>query len=81
MFFVSVPLLGCLGWGDIFAPRRPIAGDYFLMEGDENTTKDLYLLIRHNPLALLVDSIELGGISSTSSTRTTTGRLSGTSLP
>jgi hypothetical protein len=48
VFLLFVPLVGCLGWGDMFAPKRPIAGDYFLMEGDENTTKDLYLLVRHH---------------------------------
>jgi hypothetical protein len=36
----------------MFAPRRSIAGDYFLMEGEENTTEDLYLLVRHNPISV-----------------------------
>jgi hypothetical protein len=32
-----------LGWGDLFQEKRFIAGDYFLMESDRNTTEDLYL--------------------------------------
>ena len=32
LFVLFVPLVGCLGWGDMFAPRRTVAGDYFLME-------------------------------------------------
>ena len=35
-----------MGWGDIFAPKRPVAGDYFLMEG--KGTEDLYLFVRGN---------------------------------
>jgi hypothetical protein len=46
VFFLFVPLAGCLGWGDVFAPRRPIAGDYFLMQGD--TSEGLYLFVRGN---------------------------------
>jgi hypothetical protein len=49
LFVLFVPLVGCLGWGDMFAPRRPIAGDYFLMEGEEGITKDLYLLVHPDP--------------------------------
>src|SRR6202522_1906940 len=49
LFVLFVPLVGCLGWGDMFAPRRPIAADYFLMEGEEGITKDLYLLVHPDP--------------------------------
>jgi hypothetical protein len=37
------PLIGCMGWGDMFREKRPIAGDYFLMEGEQDSTDDLYL--------------------------------------
>src|SRR5271170_8033463 len=40
-----LPLTGCLGWGDLFQEKRFIAGDYFLMESDLNTTDDLYLFV------------------------------------
>ena len=45
VFILFIPLTGCLGWGDMFAPKRPIAGDYFLMEGE---TSGLYLFVRGN---------------------------------
>ena len=43
-----LPLTGCLGWGDLFQEKRFIAGDYFLMESDRNTTDDLYLFTDGN---------------------------------
>jgi hypothetical protein len=45
-FILFMPLAGCLGWGDMFAPKRTIAGDYFLMEGE--TSEGLYLFVRGN---------------------------------
>lgn len=46
LFFLFVPLAGCLGWGDMFAPRRPIAGNYYLMQGEG--AEALYLFVRGN---------------------------------
>ncbi len=46
VFLLSVALAGCVGWGDMFSPKRAIAGDYFLMEGE--TPNSLYLLVRGN---------------------------------
>jgi hypothetical protein len=43
VLFLLGPLIGCLGWGDLFGEKLVIAGDYFLMEGERNTTDDLYL--------------------------------------
>lgn len=43
VIFLLVPLVGCLGFFDMFGEKRVIAGDYFLMEGEQNTTDDLYL--------------------------------------
>ncbi len=37
-------LTGCLGWGDMLAPKRPIAGDYFLMQDEAG--EGLYLFAR-----------------------------------
>jgi hypothetical protein len=36
--FLLVPLIGCLGWGDMFGEKPFIAGDYFLMEGEQNSS-------------------------------------------
>ncbi|MGB8521461.1 MAG: hypothetical protein WCD43_00715 [Candidatus Acidiferrales bacterium] len=46
VLFLFVPLSGCMGWGDMFAPRRPIAGDYYLMQGE--AAEALYLFVRGN---------------------------------
>lgn len=46
LLFLLLPLAGCLGWGDMFAPKRFIVGDYFLTEGD--TSGDLFLCLRGN---------------------------------
>jgi hypothetical protein len=44
VFLLCVALAGCIGWGDMFSPKRAIAGDYFLMEGE--TPDRLYLFVR-----------------------------------
>jgi hypothetical protein len=46
LFLLFVPLSGCIGWGDMFAPKRPIAGDYYLMQGE--AAEALYLFVRGN---------------------------------
>lgn len=46
ILILFIPIAGCLGWGDMFAPKRPIAGDYFLMEGE--ASEGLYLFVRGN---------------------------------
>ena len=43
--FVLLPLAGCMGLGDMFQEKRLLAGDYFLMEGEANSTDDLYLFV------------------------------------
>jgi hypothetical protein len=48
VLLLLLPLTGCLGWGDLFQEKRFIAGDYFLMESDRNTTDDLYLFTGDN---------------------------------
>lgn len=37
-------LTGCLGWGDMFAPRHTISGDYSLMQGEGGD--DIYLFVK-----------------------------------
>jgi hypothetical protein len=48
VLLLLLPLAGCLGWGDLFQEKQFIAGDYFLMESDRNTTDDLYLFTGHD---------------------------------
>jgi hypothetical protein len=52
VFLLLLPLTGCLGWGDLFQEKRFIAGDYFLMESDRNTTDDLYLFTGDNTVSI-----------------------------
>jgi hypothetical protein len=41
-------LAGCMGWGDIFAERREISGDYFLMQGEMNPNDEIYIFVKGN---------------------------------
>ena len=41
-----IPLAGCIGWGDMFRERLTVSGDYFLMEGEGDSTDNLYLFNR-----------------------------------
>jgi hypothetical protein len=50
VFVLFLPLAACMGWGDLFAPKRPVAGDYFLMEGKESD--DLHLFVRGNDISI-----------------------------
>jgi hypothetical protein len=52
VLLVLLPLTGCLGCGDLFQEKRFIAGDYFLMESDRNTTDDLYLFTGDNTVSI-----------------------------
>jgi len=52
VLLLLLPLTGCLGWGDLFQEKRFIAGDYFLMESDRNTTDDLYLFTGDNTVSI-----------------------------
>ena len=52
VLLLILPLTGCLGWGDLFQEKRFIAGDYFLMESDRNTTDDLYLFTGNNTVSI-----------------------------
>jgi hypothetical protein len=58
VFFMFVPLAGCLGWGDMFATKRTIAGDYFLREGD--TSQDLFLFRRGSNSSVTGDLHRIG---------------------
>lgn len=58
VLILFIPLAGCLGWGDMFAPKRAIAGDYFLMEGD--TSEGLYLFVRGNNSSVTGDLHQIG---------------------
>lgn len=37
---------GCLGCGDMFAPKHPVSGDYSLMQGESDSNPDLYLMVK-----------------------------------
>jgi hypothetical protein len=39
-------LAGCMGWRDIFAEKRHVSGDYFLMQGEMNPTDEIYLFAK-----------------------------------
>jgi hypothetical protein len=52
VLLLLVPLSGCLGLGDLFREKPFIAGDYFLMEGERDTTDDLYLFNGDNPASV-----------------------------
>ena len=41
---LALLLSGCLGWGDMFAPRHAMSGDYFLMQGEGGD--DVYLMVK-----------------------------------
>ena len=41
-----------MGWGDMFRERHNITGDYFLMEGEEETSDDLYLFAELNSISV-----------------------------
>jgi hypothetical protein len=42
LFLLSAVSVGCLGWGDMFAPKRSVAGDYFLKGDDDLETFYLF---------------------------------------
>lgn len=44
MLALSLSAIGCLGWGDMFAARHPISGDYFLMQGESDSSSEVYLM-------------------------------------
>ena len=50
LLLLSAVSLGCLGWGDLFAPKRYIAGDYFL-KGDDDLEK-FYLSANRGPSSI-----------------------------
>lgn len=52
VLFLLTPLVGCLGWGDLFRDKPLIAGDYFLMESELNSTDDLYLFTGGNTVSV-----------------------------
>ena len=37
---------GCMGWGDMFAPRHRISGDYFLQQGEDPKGDEVYLFVK-----------------------------------
>jgi hypothetical protein len=37
---------GCMGWGDMFAPKHLISSDYSLMQGEEDSNPDVYLMVK-----------------------------------
>jgi len=52
VLLVFLPMTGCLGMGDLFQEKRFIAGNYFLMESDRDTTDDLYLFTDDNSVSI-----------------------------
>ncbi len=51
LVFLALPLLltGCLGWGDMFAPKHAISG-YSLMQGEEGN--DVYLFVKGSSVSV-----------------------------
>ena len=41
---LSLALNGCLGWFDMFAEHRPLAGTYSLMQGEGNPDNGLFVM-------------------------------------
>ena len=37
---------GCMGWGDMFAPKHLVSGDYSLMQGESDSNPDVYLMVK-----------------------------------
>ena len=35
-----------MGWGDIFAPKHLVSGDYSLMQGESDSDREVYLMIK-----------------------------------
>jgi len=50
MLFLA--LAGCVGWGDIFAEKREISDDYFLMQGEMNPKDEIYLFVKGNSVSI-----------------------------
>lgn len=42
LWILTLILIGCIGWGDMFAPHRKIAGDYFLQKFEDG---NLFLMV------------------------------------
>jgi hypothetical protein len=47
----SIPLAGCIGFGDLFAEKHSLAGDYYLMQR-EVSPSDVYLFVGHESTSI-----------------------------
>jgi hypothetical protein len=52
VWFIALFLTGCMGWADMFRERRSIAGEYYLMEGEEGTADEIFLLRGHDTVSV-----------------------------
>jgi hypothetical protein len=42
---------GCMGWGDIFAPKHAVSGDYSIVQG-ESEDSEVYLMMREQSVSI-----------------------------
>lgn len=49
---LSLPVMGCLGWGDMFAPKHYISSEYFLMQGESESSAGVYLMMKGRSISL-----------------------------
>jgi hypothetical protein len=43
VLILCLPMLACVGWGDMLAEKHALAADYYLMQGEDGSPSDLYL--------------------------------------
>ena len=60
MSLPSLLLTGCLGWGDIFAPKHRVSGDYSLMQGESGSTDEVYLLMKGESVSVAGPLLQVG---------------------
>jgi hypothetical protein len=41
-----------MGWGDIFAAKHRVAGDYFFMRGESGSADEVYLLVKGTSISV-----------------------------
>jgi hypothetical protein len=46
LLVMCLPTEGCMGWGDVFAPKHVASGDYSLMHGEPDSDNDVYLMVK-----------------------------------
>lgn len=60
LFILSLGLTGCMGWGDTFAPKHYISGDYFLMLGEPEDPNQVFLLSKGSSISIAGPMDQMG---------------------